>query len=161
MCVCVYVCVCVFSLSYAVCVAHTPYYIVICGLSGSTYLPSFSAISPPKKGAIFAKKKKKEKKEVIEHKMRVFIFSAAFVWITSRSEKNSLPLYRRCSSVFMQSTHNSCQILFKPNSSPDFRGEKKSSNTKFNRNPSRGSWLIPCRQTDRQTDMTYRIVSLE
>ena len=71
---CVYVCVCVFSLSYAVCVAHTPYYIVICGLSGSTYLPSFSAISPPKKGAIFAKKKRKKRRKLLNIKC-VFLFS--------------------------------------------------------------------------------------
>jgi hypothetical protein len=34
--VCVCVCVCVCSLSYPARKAHAPYYIVICGLSGST-----------------------------------------------------------------------------------------------------------------------------
>jgi hypothetical protein len=46
---------CVCSLSYPACKAHAPYYIVICGMSGSTVV--FHIISQKTR---FSKKKKKE-----------------------------------------------------------------------------------------------------
>jgi len=60
-----FVCVCAYScLSYPGCVAHAPYYIVICNPSGSTiFFPHFLKTS-----MIFGEK-------VIEHKMCVLIFS--------------------------------------------------------------------------------------
>jgi hypothetical protein len=36
---------------------------------------------------------------------------------------------------------------------------KKSSNIQFHQNPSSGSRVVPCRQTDGWTDMTKRIVA--
>ena len=59
----------VYSLSYPARKAHAPYYIVICGQSGSTI---FSTLCHKRHD--FQKKKK-----IIEHKMCVLIFTTTFV----------------------------------------------------------------------------------
>jgi len=51
----------------------------------------------------------------------------------------------------------SCPILMKLEFSQQIF--KKCSNIKFLENPSSGSLFVPCRQTDRQTDMTKLIVA--
>jgi inorganic pyrophosphatase/exopolyphosphatase len=61
------VCVCVCSLSYPARNAHAPYYIVNCGLSGSTI---FSKVSH---------KQNDFRKKVIENTMCVSILSTTFV----------------------------------------------------------------------------------
>ena len=69
--------VCVCSLSYPACNAHAPYYIAICGLSGTTI---FSTLS---------RKRHNFREKCIEHKMCVLVFSTTFVWNFSQSKKNS------------------------------------------------------------------------
>jgi len=49
----------------------------------------------------------------------------------------------------MQSTHSSCQILTKFESSPQIF--EKCSNTKLHKNPSSGCRVVPRGRTDRQT----------
>jgi hypothetical protein len=63
------------SLSYPACKAHAPYYIVVCGLSGST---KFFHITLSHKQHKF-----------LENKVRVLIFSALFARNMSHSKKNS------------------------------------------------------------------------
>ena len=63
-------------LRYPACRAHSTHYIVICGLSGCTV---FFRIS-------YTVQYSGEK--VIEHKMRVLIFSTILVWNISRSKKS-------------------------------------------------------------------------
>jgi hypothetical protein len=41
------------------------------------------------------------RENVIEHKMRVLIFSTTFVWKISRSKKNWSSYGQRCISIFM------------------------------------------------------------
>ena len=61
--------------------------------------------------------------------------------------------YRKCTYVSCKSAHFSCQVLLKLESSPQIFRKKKHSNIKFHENPSSGSRVVPCGQTDRQTDM--------
>jgi len=49
----------------------------------------------------------------------------------------------------MQNTHYSLHILIKLEFSQEVL--EKSSNIVFHENPSSGSWVVPCRQMDRQT----------
>jgi hypothetical protein len=78
-----YVCVCICSLSYPACNARAPYYIVSCGLSGSTI---FSTL--PHKGHDFRQK-------VIESNV-CFDFLYKFVSNISDSKKNSVRYYHKC-----------------------------------------------------------------
>jgi len=66
--------VCVWSHSHSACKTHSRYFVVNCGLSGSTVFFH---------GTFFQKKK------FTEHKMCVLIFSTAFIWDISHSKKNS------------------------------------------------------------------------
>ena len=59
---------CVCSLCSPACIAHAPYYIVVCGLPGYTIFSPHYLIN----GTTFEKK-------VIEHKMCVLISSTTFV----------------------------------------------------------------------------------
>ena len=69
--------VCFCSLNYPAPTAHAPYYIVICGLSGSTIF--FSTLSHKRHDFM---------EKVTEHKMRVLIFCTTFVRNISHSKKN-------------------------------------------------------------------------
>jgi hypothetical protein len=101
-------------------------------------------------GIIFEKKKKK--KINIECKMCVLIFSTTFVCNICHSKYNSAIQYHKCTWDFMQSTCYSYQILIKFEFSRQIF--EKSWNIKFNENWSSGSQIVPCGQTDGQTDMT-------
>jgi len=84
----------------------------------------------------------------------VIIFTI-FAKQISDIKKNSARWYQTCTQVFMWSTCYSCQILIKLAHSQQIF--KKYPNTKFNENLSSGSWVVPCRQTDRQPDTTKLI----
>ena len=71
-------CVCIFSLSYSARNAHAPYYIVICCLLGCTI-----CLHNISQTARFLRK------NVIERKMFVFMFSTNFVRNISHSTNNS------------------------------------------------------------------------
>ena len=127
---------CVCSLSYPACKAHTPCYIVICGLSGST---AFSTLSH---------KRHDFRKYIIDHKIGILIFSTTFDW-NIYFKKNSSSWYHKCTQVFMQSTRCSCQILMKLEFSPQIL--EKYSNMNLYENSSSESRVVPCEQTDRPT----------
>jgi hypothetical protein len=103
-------------------------------------LPYFSTLSH--KYHHFSKKLMSTKGECFDI---TFILSETF-----HSKKNSVRYYHKCTHGFMQSTHNSCQILMKPENSPQIF--KKYSNFKFHKNPSSGSQAAPCAQKDGHTD---------
>jgi len=94
-------------------------------------------------GTIFEKK-------VIEHNMCVLIFSTILMWNISHSQKNKWDMIKKCILVFMYSTFYSCPILMKLEFSQ--QNFEKSSNTKFHKNPSSESRVVPCRETERRTD---------
>jgi hypothetical protein len=85
-------------------------------------------------GAIFKKKK------VIEHKMRVLIFSTSFVPNISHSETNSASYCHKCEKDFVEGTRYSCRILFKLEFSRQVLD--KGSNIKFHQTPSSGSQVV-------------------
>ena len=55
----------------------------------------------------------KKKKNVIERKMCVLIFSTTFVWNISHSKKNSARYYQKSMLVFRYSACCFCQVLIK------------------------------------------------
>ena len=86
------------------------------------------------------------RKNVIERKMCVLIFSTTFVWNISHFRKRWARYDHKCVLVFMWSTRFSCQILTE--SRQIF---EKYSCIKFHENPSSRSRVIPCGRTGGQT----------
>ena len=87
--------VCVCNVSYPACKAHAPYYVVICGLSGSTI---FSHII---NDTIFEGGKRK----VIEHEVCVLIFSTTLY--------ETFLIIRRIQRDIVISVHrSSCKLPF-------------------------------------------------
>jgi hypothetical protein len=127
-------------------------------------LPYFSTLSH---------KRHEFRKEVIENKMRAFIFSTTAVLNISYSKKNSVRYYHKCTQVFIHIVRYSCQILIKLEFSRQIF--EKYSNIKFHENPSSRRRVVLCRRTmrereretdgltdgwtDRQTDMMKLIVA--
>jgi len=91
-----------------------------------------------------------KKKKVIEHRMYVLTSYATFALNISHSMNNWERYDKKCILVFMQRTCYSCQILM----ILEFLWQsfEKYSNIKFHENPSSGSWVVPCRQTDGRAD---------
>jgi hypothetical protein len=87
-------------------------------------------------------------KKVIEHKMRVFIFSTTFY----HSKKKLVRYCQTSWNVFMCITCYTCWIWMKL----DFSWQifKKSWNVKFHQNSFNGGWVVPHGQTYGQMDMT-------
>jgi hypothetical protein len=79
----------------------------------------------------------------------VLNFYSSFISNIYQSNKNSAR-YRKCRYVFIHSTCYSCQILIKPEFSRQVFA--KSSNIQFHENPSSGSRVVACGQTDRRTN---------
>ena len=77
-------------------------------------------------------------------------FSTNSFWNIFHSKKKWARYDRKCILVFMWSTLYSCLILIKIESSRIIF--KTYSNIKFSENPSSGSRIVQCRQTDRQTE---------
>ena len=71
--------------SYPACKAHTPYYVVICGVSGCTII--FGIILQT---ARFWGKK------LLKHKKCVFVFSTSSVWKFSHYKKNPARYFHKC-----------------------------------------------------------------
>ena len=124
------------TLSYLPTTAYAPYYIAICGLSGSTVF--FHIIS---RKVIFSGKKSNIK--------CVFWFSFdLFFCNIFHYKKNSARYYHKWIYVFVSSTRYSCPILMKRELTFPDRFLKKYSNIEFHENPSSGSWVVPCGPTD-------------
>jgi len=116
--------------------------IVIFGLSGYTMFFHFVSNMP------------RFSNRVTEYKMCFFIFSTTFVWRISLSKKNWGPYDQKCILVSMWGTGYSC-----PSETSLFSTFfAKYSCKKFHKNPSDGSWVFSCGQTDRQTDVTKLLV---
>ena len=81
--------------------------------------------------------------------MCILIFTTTFVWNISHSKTNSGRYYHVCMYTGLQSTSYSSHTVIKL----EFAQEifKKHSDIKFHENPSSGSWVVPCRQTNRWT----------
>ena len=99
------------------------------------------------------------KRHDFEHNMCVLIFCTLLSKTFFYFKKNSAR-YRKSTYVFMSNTRYSCQILIELECTRQIF--EKPSYVKFNQNPSSGSRVVPCRQTDgqidRQTDITELIV---
>ena len=76
----------------------------------------------------------------------VLIFSTTFVWNVSHSKKNWASFDQKSILTFRYSTSYSCPSLIKLESSQQIF--EKYSSFKFNENPSSGSQVVPCEQTD-------------
>jgi hypothetical protein len=97
----IWVCVC--SLSQPPSTAHAPYYSVVCVLA-RPHSPTSSR-----------KRHDFRKKKYTENKMRILIFSTAFVWNILHFKKKRARCYHYITSVIIQNTCYSCQILIKLN----------------------------------------------
>ena len=119
---------------YAACTAHAPYYIAICGLSGSTVFFSHQLIN----GTICGK--------TLSQMKRVFWFSLPicsdiFLVVSEILLYKYIGLRVKC--PFFSSDFNETCILL-----ADFRKIFK-----FHENPSIGSRFVPRRRAGKQTDM--------
>jgi hypothetical protein len=99
-CVCLWVgargalaraCACMCSLAYLEFKAHATYCIVVCGL-WLHHILSTSGLSH---------KRHDFRKNVIEHKVRVLIFSTIFFSNISHSKKNSARYCKKCENIFV------------------------------------------------------------
>jgi hypothetical protein len=91
-----------------------------------------------------------EKKNVIEHKMCVFIFWTNLAWNNSHSKQKSAIFDKKYTLFCMGGTRYFCAILVEL----EFSGQifEKYSNIKFHENSSSGSRVVPCRRMYRQTE---------
>ena len=90
------------------------------------------------------------RKQVIEHKMCVLIFSTTFLQNVSHFKKNLARYFHKCENVFLWSACYYCRILMTLEFSRQIF--KKSLNIKFHQNSYSESRADPCGQTYRQTD---------
>jgi hypothetical protein len=82
---------CLCSHSYPACKGHEPFYIMICGLSGCTIF------------SILSHKRHDFRKDVIENKTCVLIFSTNFIRNISSYKKNWTRYFHKCIYVVMES----------------------------------------------------------
>ena len=131
------VCVC----NFAVVVRHEKRLRrMYCHLWPVRLLQFFFATSPQKRRGF--------RKKNVEHRIRVLIFSAAFFSCkVPHSKKNSAKYYNKCAHVLMLSTRYSCQILIKVGFFYGF-SKKKTRSIKCYENPSSGSPVVSCGQSD-------------
>ena len=84
----------------------------------------------------------------------VLIFSTSLVWHISHSKKNLARFDQKCILVFILRARYSCYIFRKFEFSRQIF--EKYSNVKFQENPSRGSRVVPCGETDGRTNVQGR-----
>jgi len=96
------------------------------------------------------KRKDFRKKNIIEHEKCILISSKTSAWNASQSKKRCARYGQKHISVFMYSTRYACQILIKLEFSRQIF--EKYSNISNNENPSSGSWVVQCGQTEGRTD---------
>ena len=99
-------------------------------------------------GMIFGKKK------WLSNMKCVLIFSTSLVWHISHSKKNLARFDQKCILVFILRARYSCYIFRKFEFSRQIF--EKYSNVKFQENPSRGSRVVPCGETDGRTNVQGR-----
>jgi hypothetical protein len=133
------------SLRYPACNAHAPHFLMWPTPLYNIY-PHFL-----KNATILGKK-------TLLNKKCVLIFSTTFVWNISHSKKKWARCDQKCVLFFMKWALYFCLILMRPEFSTHIF--EKSSNTKFHKNPSIGSIVVPCGMTDRRSNMTKLIVTL-
>ena len=113
---------CLCSLNYPACKAHAPYYIVICGLSGSTiFFPGFS------------EKKLLNPKCVFQHLSEFFFL-------------------RRIRRIAVINLHSSSFLADFNKTLIFWRIFEIDINIKFYKNPSSRSRFVPCERMDGQTE---------
>ena len=132
--------VCVCSLRYPACNAHTPYHIIIYGQSDLTIF--FHVL---KNGKIFEKKKMNIKYS--------FGFLYKFVCKIFHTKKNWARYDRKCVSVCMQSAGCSCHIIMKLEILKKISKNIQISNFMKIR-PVRTEFFYADGQTERRRDMT-------
>ena len=128
-------------------------------------MSSVACLSLPYFPTWFHKRHDFREKKVIEHGMCVLIFSTTSVWKSYHSKKHAAR-YHKYTYVATASTHNSCQILMKLESSGQIF--EKCSNVKFHENPSSENRVFPCwktgrrrnGRTDRETDTPKQIIAV-
>ena len=136
-------CECVF-LGFDIQHAMRLHHIVVCSLPRST---KFSTLSH--------KRHDFRGKKVIEHTVRVSSFCTTFVWNDFHSKKNWASYDKKmCIGL-----HVKFHLFLSDLTKLEFYRQifEKCSNMNFHENPFFGSRLVPCGQTDRQTDgQTWR-----
>jgi hypothetical protein len=86
-------------------------------------------------------------KKLTARSLSVLIFSTTSIFLNiSHFKKNPARYCHECINIFMQSSHYCCWILTKLEFSCQIF--EKDSNIKSHQNPSRGSRVVPCGQTD-------------
>ena len=83
--------------------------------------------------------------------MEVLVYGSTRIWKYSYSER----YYHKYTQVFMYSTGCSCRILIKLTFSR--QTFEKSPNIIFHENPSIGSRVVPCGQTDRHDEVNSHL----
>jgi len=116
----------------------------------SYYLPSVPCLALPYFFRIITSQMAQFFKNVIEYKLRGLIFFTTLVWNISHSKTNSGIYYHKRTQVLKWSTCYYCQILIKSLCSTQIF--EKHRNVKFHENPSSGSRVVPCGQTDRHNE---------
>jgi len=94
-------------------------------------------------------------KNVLDHEMCILIFSSTFDWHISHSKKKWARYNKKCILVFMYSNCHSCQTLMKLEYSQHIF--KKYLTIKYHKNLSSGSWVVPCRRTDRYDEANSHV----
>ena len=98
------------------------------------------------------------RKEVIEHKIGVFVFSTSFFWKISHAKKNWARYDHKCVLIVIKSIRYSCHILMKLEFSRKIF--EKYASIKFHENPPSQSGVVPWGRRDRHDEADSRFSHL-